>query len=71
MKPNESKTKNYEKPSRFANELSFLHDSKSFNESHQEITPELAAHVVKEYLLPMFEASGKKHHLVKKQKTQI
>ena len=46
--------------------MSFLNDN--LNDSHQEITPELAAHVVKEYLLPMFEASGKKHHLVKKEK---
>ena len=43
-----------------------MSETKSVNNSHQEITPELAAHVVKEYLLPMFEASGKKNHLEKK-----
>ena len=34
--------------------------------SKQEITPEVAAFVVKEYLLPMFESDGKRLLAVKR-----
>jgi len=34
--------------------------------TRQQITPEIAAYVVKEYLLPMFENGGKKHLTKKK-----